>query len=78
VQESAAAQVGSSPGEARGRQGEAACGLGQAGEPSKEPHVIGRVLVKEVTAHRRLKVSKTESPSRYDTIGTNRVGFGEP
>jgi hypothetical protein len=50
VQESAAAQVGSSPGEARGRQGEAACGLGQAGEPSKEPHVIGRVLVKEVTA----------------------------
>jgi hypothetical protein len=29
-------------------------------------------------ARRRLKVSETESPSRCDTIGTNRVRFGEP
>jgi hypothetical protein len=64
---------------ARGRQGEAARGLGQAREPSKEPHVVGRILAKEVTAtHRRLKVSETESPSRSDTLATNRVGFGEP
>jgi hypothetical protein len=30
------------------------------------------------TARRRLKVSKTESPSHRDAIGTNRVGFGGP
>jgi hypothetical protein len=29
-------------------------------------------------ARRRLKVSETESPSHCDTVGTNRVGFGEP
>jgi hypothetical protein len=30
------------------------------------------------TTRRRLKVSKTESPSHRDAVGTNRVGFGGP
>jgi hypothetical protein len=25
-----------------------------------------------------MKVSEMEAPSRCDTVGTNRVGFGEP
>jgi hypothetical protein len=30
------------------------------------------------TARLRLKVSKTESPSHRDAVGTNHVGFGGP
>jgi hypothetical protein len=65
-------------------KGEAAHGLGQAGEPSKEPHTVDRVPAKEVTATcspRRpppLERKQNRITSRCDTIGTNHVGFDEP
>jgi hypothetical protein len=54
VQESAAAQANSLPGEARGGREEVVRGLGQAGGAPKRPHTIDHVLAMEAAAARAL------------------------